>query len=350
MNHNEKAPDVLAHGRGQKAKEAAGRSITPLVDTVNTPGEKAGMGLDAISEPGAAHKLVAVDVATFLSMELPERGYILSPVIPTQGLVMLYAPRGMGKTYAALSIAYAVASGQSVMRWTAPSARRVLYLDGEMSANEMQERLASIIAGYDLDPPDPSYLKIITPGLNRDFMPNLATSEGQAALAGYLEGVDLVVVDNLATLARHGRENEAESWLPVQGWILELRRRGLSVLMIHHAGKGGNQRGTSSREDVLDTVIALKHPNDYQAEEGARFEVHLEKARGICGNDAKPFEAKLIEVNGGLVWTTADIEDVELRRVLELKAEGLPIRDIAEEVGLSRSKVQRLLKKIGEAA
>jgi len=315
--------------------------------------------LDAAGEPGesgqpmsapSARKLVALDIATFLARDFPARGSVLSPVIPTQGLVLLYASRGIGKTFVGLSIAYAVASGQSVMRWTAPSARRVLYLDGEMPANVMKERLASIVAGFDLEPPDPSYLTIITPDLQPESMPNLATTEGQAALADYLDGVELVVIDNLATLARHGRENEAESWLPVQGWILELRRRGISVLLVHHAAKGGQQRGTSSREDVLDTVISLRRPDDYQAQEGARFEVHLEKARGICGSEAKPFEAKLIEVNGGLVWTTADIEDVELRRVLELKAEGLSIRDIAEETKISRSRVQRMLKKMGEAA
>jgi putative DNA primase/helicase len=67
-------------------------------------------------------------------------------------------------------------------------------------------------------------------------MPNLATREGQEAVAPLLEGIDLVIMDNLSTLARHGRSNDEESWLPVQGWLLELRRRGLSVFMIHHQG------------------------------------------------------------------------------------------------------------------
>ena len=59
-----------------------------------------------------------------------------------------------------------------------------------------------------------------------------------------------MVIDNLSTLCRYGRENESESWGPVQEWILGLRRRGLSVLLVHHAGKGGTQRGTSRREAV----------------------------------------------------------------------------------------------------
>ena len=51
--------------------------------------------------------------------------------------------------------------------------------------------------------------------------------------------------------------------MPVQEWILQLRRRGISVLIVHHAGKGGDQRGTSAKEDVLDTVIKLSRPDDY---------------------------------------------------------------------------------------
>ena len=46
----------------------------------------------------------------------------------------------------------------------------------------------------------------------------------------------------------------------MQRWLLSLRRRGKGALLIHHAGKGGQQRGTSRREDVLDTVIALRGP------------------------------------------------------------------------------------------
>src|SRR3712207_8895249 len=57
--------------------------------------------------------------------------------------------------------------------------------------------------------------------------------------------------------------------------------------LIHHAGKGGQQRGTSRREDALDTVIALRRPADYEPEQGARLEVHLEKARGVAGLDRK---------------------------------------------------------------
>ncbi len=108
---------------------------------------------------------------------------------------------------------------------------------------------------------------------------------------------------------------------------------------------GANQRGTSKREDCLDTVICLKRPQDYREEEGARFEVHLEKARGVIGEGAKSFEARLEVRDNAAVWTTRDIEDRELELVIELTRAGDTARDIQEETGISKSKVNRLQKR-----
>ena len=122
---------------------------------------------------------------------------------------------------------------------------------------------------------------------------NFASPKVQDELDPLLDGVELLVLDNLSSLTSVIRDNDAESWNPIQEWLLRLRRRGVSVLIVHHAGKGGEQRGTSRREDVLDTSISLRRPSDYIPTEGAKFEVHFEKARGIHGDKAKPFEAKL---------------------------------------------------------
>ena len=100
----------------------------------------------------------------------------------------------------------------------------------------------------------------------------LSDPDDQADLEAKLEGISLVIVDNLATLCRTGQPNDADSWLPIQTWALRLRAAGLSVLFIHHSGKNGGQRGTSAKEDILDTVIGLRRPSDYEATEGARFE------------------------------------------------------------------------------
>lgn len=298
-------------------------------------------------EQAAPVRLHCVTAHEFLTLRFPERKMLLSPVLPQQGLCMLHAARGIGKTFISLSVAYAVASGGSVFgRWTAPAAARVLFIDGEMPARTLQDRLASLVRGSESEPPESDYLRILTSDMQDGPMPNLATSEGQAAIEPLLEGVDLIVLDNLATLARHGRSNDEESWLPVQGWLLGLRRRGLSTFLIHHQGKGGDQRGTSAKEDVLDTVISLRRPQDYHAEEGARFEVHLTKARGICGTEANPFEAQLYAEGAALSWVTRDVEDSRMEWLERLLAEDYSLRDAAEEMGISKSAAGRLKKKL----
>jgi putative DNA primase/helicase len=223
----------------------------------------------------------------------------------------------------------------------------VLYLDGEMPASLTQERLAAIVAGFDQQPPV-DHFRILSADITDGGLPDLATAAGQAEIDAAIGDAELIVIDNISTLVRSGKENEAESWLPVQGWALAHRRAGRSLLFIHHAGKGGLQRGTSRREDVLDTVIALRRPADYTEDQGARFEIHFEKARGLFGEAARPFEARYETRDGAAVWTRTEISDADLTRVADALRNGLSIREAAAELGMHRSKVERLKRKAAE--
>jgi putative DNA primase/helicase len=102
----------------------------------------------------AARELRVLAAADFLALEIPEREMLLDPVLPARGLAMLFAPRGVGKTHVALSAAYAVASGGALFRWRAPVPRPVVYVDAEMPARTMQERLAAIVNTSGAEPPD----------------------------------------------------------------------------------------------------------------------------------------------------------------------------------------------------
>jgi len=209
------------------------------------------------------------------------------------------------------------------------------------------ERLANIVASAPDINLDSDNLKILSADLiETGGIGNLASRDVQNDLDQWLDGVDLLILDNLSCLTAVVRDNDAESWGPIQEWLLNLRRRGISVLIVHHAGKGGQQRGTSRREDVLDTIISLRRPVDYTPAEGARFEVHLEKARGVYGDAAKPFEAKLECHDGSRMWTVRELEDADRQRVHALLGDGLSVRDIADETGIPKSTVHRIKKAI----
>lgn len=295
---------------------------------------------------GGLPSLVVFTMDEFLLMTLAHRGYLLQPIIPDQGIVILFAPRGVGKTFVALTIAIVVAGGLSIFNWRAPKSNRVLYVDGEMPALAMQERLSALALGMAAPTHAMKNLSILTPDMQPRPMPDLATAAGQMALEPFLDGVNLLVLDNLSTLCRTGKENESQSWQPMQSWLLDLRRRGLSVLLVHHAGKSGDQRGTSAREDIMDTVISLRRPRQYSMAEGARFQVHLTKARGIVGDDAKPFEVHLKAEDNSLLWDIQELDDVELEQLKRLLADGFSIRDCAEEMGMSKSAIHRLKRRM----
>ena len=144
---------------------------------------------------------------------------------------------------------------------------------------------------------------------------------------------------------RSGKENEAESWAPIQNWALRQRTQGKSILFIHHSGKGGQQRGTSRREDVLDIVIALRHAPDYTPEKGASFEVHFEKARGVLGEGVAPFSANLLFTDAEYSWKLQLLDDSNFEKTIHFLNEGFKQSDVAAELCINKSTVSRYARR-----
>lgn len=294
-------------------------------------------------------RIVALDIDDLLRHDFPPMEALLAPWLCKQHLSMVYAWRGVGKTHFALGVAYAVAGGGQFLKWKAEKPRRVVYIDGEMAGAAIKARLAAIVKSTpDEDEPPEGYFRIITPDAQHLPLPDLASQDGQAALEPCIADADLIVVDNLSSLMRAGAENEGESWVPVADWALRMRKLGKAVLFVHHAGKGGQQRGSSRREDLMDVVIKLDHAKDYEAEKGAAFLVQFEKARHLSGTDARDLEAALAQdERGRQAWTWKDAELGMTERILALHAEAADLTqvEIARELGVNRSTVSRALKK-----
>jgi putative DNA primase/helicase len=245
------------------------------------------------------------------------------------------------------ALGLAVAGGTSVLRWSAPKARRVLYVDGEMALVDLQRRVGALKAGIGVNIRNDHFRLLAA---DHTDVPDLSTGAGQRALDPLLDGIDLLIIDNISTLCWTGSDNDASSWTSMQEWILRLRRRGIAVLLVHHSGKSGEQRGTSRREDVLDTVIGLRRPEDYQPQQGARFEVHVEKSRAHFGNTGRPFDARLESTPDGraLTWLASDLKPSHLEDAAALFRSGVTVRSVAAQLGIARSSAGRLRQKAQE--
>lgn len=295
--------------------------------------------------------LNAVTLEEFLKLDIPVPEPLLAPLFTRQSLSLVYSWRGVGKTWFALGCAYAVASGGKFLRWSAATPRKVLYLDGEMPASALQRRLASIAAGSDAEA-SAELFKLVTPDLCGGLVPDLSTIEGQETVDLLIDatGAEFVVVDNLSCWVRSGVENEAESWRIMAEWLLRHRSAGRAILLVHHAGKGGAQRGSSKKEDILDVSLDLRRPSSYEPEQGAAFAVEFKKARHLTGKDAESFEAALtVGEDGAARWTMTAVTESTYQRVVELAGLGLNQKDIAEELAINKSNVSRHWRKAVEA-
>jgi putative DNA primase/helicase len=235
---------------------------------------------------------------------------------------MLYAPRSIGKTLLALSIGLAVAAGCPLLCWNAPRQRGVLYVDGEMPPVSLQERLRSIATGVGVGIPNDGFRVLAADNTENGL--SIGSEGGQRAIDPLLSGVDLIILDNLSTLCTSGSESASDAWVPMQNWLLKLRRQG------------------------------ILRSKDYSPEQGARFEVHFEKLRNrVDGDAAVPFEAKLDAISAdetaGVRWLDCDLRPPVLKQASALFQDGLSVREVAATLRISKTEAGRLRQRaLGE--
>ena len=291
--------------------------------------------LPPCSDDGGPRLPARLPATELITADLPTRRPILDPILATKSLALLYGPRGLGKTFVALGIAWAAAAGESFLGWRASRPHRVLYIDGEMAAVDMKQRLQLLGSA-------PPTLEFMLTDLNRAIPPDLGYLDGQISLIRNWGNPELVVFDNLSSLAGFDTGNP-DCWNDLQRFLLVQRQYDRAVLLVHHANKKGAQRGTNRREDILDLVMALRRPADYQPQDGARFEIHFEKTRGLFGEAVEPIEARLETDNQGIArWNWRPVHVGDLERVAALLKAGLNPNQVAKEIGISKSRSYRL--------
>lgn len=302
-----------------------------------------------VKEKGLSEAIIqgVMSSSEFLSLRIKPRAYYLKPWLRSGSLAMIYAQRGIGKSFLCIIIALCITRKLDLGNWQAGEPAPVLYIDGEMAAEELQDRFRLLSACL---PPEIAPLHILSAESmqgNGWPTPNLADSKWREALYSFLKEsfYRVLILDNIASLTPGIPENEKESWDEINRWLLSLRWNGMAVILVHHAGKSGDQRGTSGREDNLDIVIRLSRPAGYRPEDGARFDCEFTKARGVYGDSATPFSIHLVGCqDGNLTWGAESAGAQTRQLIIALLGNGIPQREIPGLLGVQRAWVSKVKK------
>ena len=224
---------------------------------------------------------IPLTIDEWLSRELPALDPILGEVFTTTTRAMLHANTGLGKTMFCLDAWLHAAGGKDFLHWRCPRPRRMLFIDGEMSRRLLRERLEGAVQRLGVTPPD-LYV------FNREDIPDFAplnTRNGQAAIwrlteevarraGGWPEGIGF---DNVMSLVG-GDMKEEDAWRETMPLIMELTRRRIGQLWVHHTGHDTSRGyGTKTREWNLDVVMHLDKVD--HAETDVAFTLSFPKAR-----------------------------------------------------------------------
>ena len=290
------------------------------------------------------HNLNPITMTQLFEMPLQKPEYVIKPFLPQKGLIEIYAPAGVGKTTFALTLSIAAATGTSFMKWDVNHSWRVLYVDGEMNASDMKDRIKTIAGYFNYDPKEITNFKYLSADLHGGVLPDIGSVYNQSEYEDVFDWAEIIVLDNLSTLWLNSRENDADAWSPIRAWKSKIKASGRTVISIHHAGKNGSSRGTSKRHDAPDTIIKLERPFKYEQKDGAVFEVQFEKSRGFFGKDAEPVGLKYSIIDGVANWESFIIGHEKYDQIAEFSKQGLTQQSIAEQLGLSQGEVSKRLK------
>jgi hypothetical protein len=300
----------------------------------------------------------------FRAREIPRPRRLLRPWLAQSSLNMIYGPRGVGKTQITSIIGIALTRSEQedieIGAWVPRQRAKTLYLDGEMPAGAMQKRIDRLC--LPLPPEDSEHPLIILSAQDlaqqHHRQISLAREEDRAAIYGLVkdEGIELVVLDNIAALSSGLNENDKFEWDPVNQWLLSLRHAGIAVVAVHHAGKSGQQRGTSGREDAMDTIINVSYPSDYdKGKDFAYMQISFEKSRLLQpGDDKAPMTLRIVEhpdIDGGLTWESAEATGQRGKKqvIMVDLLRGRKPKEIINEYGITASYISHIRADMIEA-
>jgi len=287
-----------------------------------------------------------VTLKELLIRDFPKKEYFLKPLLFRGSLMMIYASPGIGKTFTALGMGLAAASQGNFLKWKSEVPARTLYVDGEMGDELTQSRLSKLVVSVDYAYKGENFKIICPDDFNNGEIPQISNPAHHGFYLEQARDKDLIIFDNYGCLTtKNGTESDEHVWDRCWGLIKQLKAMKKAIIIVHHAGKGGLQLGTSKKEQPLNWMIELRRPAIYEATEGARFELRFTKIRGVHGEDVESLLVNIKESAHGLAWEWGGLDDELEERIAQMKEVGMSDTQIALEVGKPLFFIKSTLKK-----
>ena len=291
-------------------------------------------------------------------MDIPPRKAIIDPLIMEGSSMEINGGTGIGKTWFTLEMLCSICTGEKFLgKYEVANPRPVYYIDGEMPLESIRDRMNMIMARYiykykvseiPFHISNPLLFKNnFIPKINDTKITQPMFKDEVKRFSDIYQKPLFICFDNLSCLTDY-KENDNDDWTSMLDMYTELKHEGHSICHVHHVGKGGHQRGASRKHDALDTVIHLKRPEEYDASEGAVFNVKFDKHRHFAGEYARSFKCAIkVDDNNKVSWDISDFKDVASEELLTAYCMGLPditYTKLEEEFGISKSSIGRTIK------
>jgi RecA-family ATPase len=278
------------------------------------------------------------------NFKIPEREKIVGDWFRESDLGFIHARRGLGKTWFSLGLATAIANNTGFGPWQTHGKLPVLYVDGEMPFESIQQRINGMGASNNL-----YVLNHESLFQDKQNSLNLADPTAQEGITSLCldKGIKVLILDNLSCLFSGIKENDNDAWEMVLPWLLSMRRHRISVIIVAHSGRDGkNMRGASRREDAAFFVIRLEDVLDDASEpsNGARFESVFTKNRN-SPTDERRYEWQFQPFDNNQILITHKEADGLMVIVEWVKAGLTSASEIAEEMGISKGQVSKMARK-----
>lgn len=191
----------------------------------------------------------------FWDAEQDQDEWLLEPLFAKRRAHALYAGAKTGKSYLILAACAALATGKPFLNYPGGEPINVLYVDMEMTMEDLRDRLSEFGYGPDDDLTHLHYA--LLPSL-----PPLDTHEGGQELleAALAVGAQFVIIDTTSRVISGG-ENDSDTMRAFYRYTgLPLKQNAIGWMRLDHSGKDSTkgQRGSSSKNDDVDVVIRLE--------------------------------------------------------------------------------------------